>query len=112
MILGLEDQPSEILRSPAIIATITGLGEAKLHMVLRALQSVTEVRNNDDADNELNGDNIQWVEVSHRSFYDFLTDKARSGPYFIDVALVEGQIFCRILELATISIKELKGCRR
>jgi len=104
------------VNSPAIIAAIIGFGEAKLHVVLRALQSVTEIRNDpvfDDADdNEPNGTNIQLVKLSHRSFYDFLIDKARSGPYFIDTALFAGRALCRILELATISIKELKGCRR
>jgi len=106
----------ERVHSPATVAAITGLGEAKLHLVLRALQSITEVLTEpvfDDADdNEPNGTNIQWVKLSHRSFYDFLTDRARSGPYFIDTALFYGRVLCRILELATISIKELKGCRR
>jgi len=112
----LEDVPLGKSNSPAIIAMITGLGEAKVLMVFRALQSVMEVRNDpvfDDADdNEPNGTNIQWVKLSHRSFYDFLTDKARSGPYFIDEELFGGRVYCRILEFAMISIKELKGCRR
>jgi hypothetical protein len=102
--------------SHTAIATITGLGEAKLHFVLRTLQSITEVRTEpvfDDADdNEPNGTKIQWMKLSHQSFHDFLTDEARSGPYFIDQALFGGQVFCCILELATISIKELKRCRR
>jgi len=102
--------------SPATIAAITGFGEAKLHVVLRALQSIVEVRTEpafDDADdNEPNGTNIRWVKLSHRSFHDFLTDRARSGLYFIDTAFFSGRIFYRILELATISIKELKGSRR
>ena len=104
------------VHSPATIATATGLGEAKLHQVLHVLQSVTEIQNDpvfDDADdNKPNGANIQLVKLSHRSFHDFLTDKARSGPYFIDTELCYGQVACRILELATISIQELKGCRR
>jgi hypothetical protein len=121
VILVLEDLSSytyhgERVHSPATIAAITGLGEAKLYMVLRALQSITEVLTEpvfDDADdNEPNGTNIQWVKLSHRSFYDFLTVRARSGPYFIDTALFYGRVRCRILELATISIKQLKGCRR
>ena len=41
-----------------------------------------------------------------------MTDEARSGPYFIDEAVFEGQVLWRILELATISIKELKMCKR
>jgi hypothetical protein len=100
--------------SPDVISTITGFGEGKL--VLRALQSVIEIRTEpvfDDAnDNTPNGIHLQQVKLSHRSFHDFLTDKARSGPYFIDQALVGGRVFCRILELATISIKELKICKR
>jgi hypothetical protein len=106
----------EYVNSPAVIAAITGLGEGKLHLVLRVLQSITEIRTkpvfeNVD-DNEPNGTNIQWVKLSHRSFYDFLIDKARSGPYFIDEALFRGLVFCRSLELATLSIKELKMCKR
>ena len=117
VILGLEALlPSENANSPGIIAAITGFGEAKLHVVLRALQSIMEVRTepvfDDIDDNEPNDTNIRWVKLSHRSFHDFLTDEARSGPYFIDTALFFGRVLCRILELATISIKELKGCRR
>jgi hypothetical protein len=108
--------PSERVHSPATIAAITGLGEAKVYLVLRALQSIIEVRTApvfDDADdNEPNGTNIQWVELSHRSFHDFLTNEARSGPYFIDQKLFSCQILCRILELATISIKEVRRCGR
>jgi len=117
VILFLEAPPfSTNVISPATIAVITGFGEVKLHMVLRALQSVTEIRTDpvfDDADaDEPNGTNIQLVKLSHRSFHDFLTDKARSGPYFIDEELFGGRVLCRILELATISIEELKGCKR
>jgi len=108
--------PGEHARSPATIAAITGLGETTIHIVLRALQSVTEIRNDpvfDNADDdEPNGTTIWLVVLSHRSFHDFLIDKARSGPYFVDTARFGGRVFCRILELATISIKELKGCRR
>ena len=120
VILVLEDvssvtYPGELVYSPATIAAITGLGEANLYMVLRALQSVIEIRNDpvfDDADdNEPNGTNIQLVKLSHRSFHDFLTDKARSGPYFIDEEHFGGRVLCRILELATISIEELRRCR-
>ena len=104
--------PSERVHSPATIAAITGLGEAKVHLVLRALQSIIEVLTApifDDADdNEPNGTNIQWVELSHRSFHDFLTNEARSGPYFIDEKLFNCRVLCRILELATISIKEVR----
>ena len=120
VILVLEDvssvtYPGELVYSPATIAAITGLGEANLYMVLRALQSVIEIRNDpvfDDADdNEPNGTNIQLVKLSHRSFHDFLTDKARSGPYFIDEEHFGGRVLCHILELATISIEELRRCR-
>jgi hypothetical protein len=120
-ILVLEDTssstyPSEYACSLAAIAAITGLGEAKLHLVLRALQSIVEVPTapvfDDAGDNQPNGTNIQWVKISHRSFHDFLTDEARSGPYFIDTELFVSRVLCRILELTTISIKELKGSRR
>jgi hypothetical protein len=88
--------------------------QSYVRLILRALRSITEIQTEpvfDDADdNEPNGANIQWVKLSHRSFHDFLTDEARSGPYFIDKALFGGKVFCRILELAT--IKELRGCKR
>jgi len=121
VVLVLEDTststyPSEYVCSLAMIAVITGLGEAKLHLVLRALQSIIEVPTapvfNDAGDNDPNGTNIQWVKISHRSFHDFLTDEARSGPYFIDTELFVSRVLCRILELATTSIKEFKRCRR
>ena len=103
------------VNSPAMIATITGFGETKVHLVLCALRSIVEIQTEpvfDDAnDNEPNGTNIQ-IKLSHRSFHDFLTDKARSGPYSIDTELFYGRVLCRILELAAISIKALKGCKR
>ena len=106
----------EHVHSPATIATITGLGDANVHLALRALQSIIKIWTVpvfDDADNnEPNGTKIQSVKLCHRSFHDFLTDKARSGPYFIETPLFVGRVLCRILELATTSIKELKGCRR
>ena len=116
VIVLLEDLPTFEKTNTAAVAAITGFGEAKLHRVLRALQSIIEVWTepvfDDVDDNEPNGANIQWVKLSHRSFHDFLTHKARSGPYFIDKELLGGRVLCRILELATISIEELKGSRR
>ena len=117
VILVLEAGPTPQNVNTTTIATITGFEEAKLHVVLRALQSITEVQtkhNFDDADdnNEPNGTTIQWVKLSHRSFHDFLTDRARSGPYFIDTSLFFGRVLCRILELATVYIKGLQGGRR
>ena len=116
VILLFEALPSSTnVNSLAAMAVITGLEETKLRLVLRALQSITEVWTEpvfDDADDdEPNGTNIQWVKLSHRSFHDFLIDRARSGPYFIDEELFAGRVLCRILELAVISIKELKGSR-
>ena len=106
-ILALESLPMNPL------AAILGFREAKLHLVLRALQSITEVWTepvfDDPDDHEPNGTKIQQAKLSHRSFHDFLTNRARSGPYFIDSKLLEGRIICRILALATISIKELNG---
>ena len=100
--------------SSAMIAMITGFGETKVHLVLRALRSVVEIKTEpvfDDAnDDEPNGTNIQLVKLPHRSFHDFLTDKARSGPYFIDEERFGDRVLCRIFELSMISIKRLKGC--
>ena len=63
--------PGERVHSPATIAAITGLGEAKLHLVLCALQSIIEVPTapvfHDANDNEPNGTNIQWLEPIDRS---------------------------------------------
>jgi len=102
--------------SPAMIATVTGFGETKVHLVLRALRSVIEIQTepvfDDVNDNESNGTNIRRVKLSHRSFHDFLTDRERSGPYFTDGALFHGRVVCRILELTAISIKGVKGSKR
>jgi hypothetical protein len=117
VILLLEALPSAAanVNSLVTMATIAGFGEGKLHRVLRALQSTIEVLTEpvfDDADDtEPNGTTIYWVKLSHRSFHDYLIDEARSGPYFIDTVLFSSRVLCRILELATTSIKELKGCR-
>ena len=112
MILVLEGLPSYSV-TLAVIAAMIGFSKAKLHMVLRALQSVTEIWNEpifDDADD--NETNIQWVILSHQSFHDFLTNRGQSRQYFIDKELFVGQVLCHTLELATTSTKELKGCRR
>ena len=116
MIIVLQAQNRDFLiihNSHPVIAAITGLGEAKLHLVLRALQSITEIHTAplfDDVDDiEPNGTHVRWLKLSHRSFYDFLTDSARSGPYFINEGLFISRILIRILELATMFIKE---CRR
>jgi len=103
------------LNSPALITVITGFGEGRVHRVLRALQSTTEIRIEpvfDDPDDDEPNGTIQWVKLSHRSFHDFLTDRARSGPYFIDMKVFPAQILLCILELTMISIKELKENRR
>jgi hypothetical protein len=99
-----------ILTNLEVIADIAGLGEGKVDLVLRALQSLTKIQNkpiHDDEDGEPNGMN-QRVHLSHRSFHDFLTDRERSGPYFINTKLFIGQVFCRIFELATVSIEKFK----
>ena len=102
----------ESLTNPEVIANIAGLGQGKVLLVLRALQSVTKIQIKpiyDDCDDEQPNNIIdQRVQLSHRSFHDFLTDKARSGPYFVNIELSIGQIFCRILDLATASLRKMK----
>lgn len=92
-----------------VIADIAGLGEDKVQLVLRALQSVTTIQIEplyDDWDNmQPSGAINQRVQHSHRSFYDFLTDEARSRSHFINIDLFIGRIFCRMFELATASMK-------
>ena len=104
-----DDEP---LTNLEVIANIAGLEQGKVLLVLRALQSVAKIHIEpvyDGRDDEQpNGIINQRVKLSHRSFHDFLTDKARSGPYFVNIELFIGQMFCRILDLATVSLKELK----
>jgi hypothetical protein len=111
VVLALEAFDSTILTDLEVIAEIAGLGVGTVHLVLRALQSLTKIQNqpiHDDKDGEPNGMIHQRVHLSHRSFHDFLTDRKRSGPYFIDTNLSIGQIFCRIFELTTVSIEKFK----
>ena len=96
------------------LADMAGIGEDKVQLVLCALQSIIKVQvkqvydNWDDA--QPNGTIYQEVQLCHRSFHDFLTDSLRAGPFFINTHLCIGQIICRILELATMSIKFFKRC--
>jgi hypothetical protein len=94
-----------------VISDIAGLGEGKVDLVLRALQSLTDNQiesiydyDSPDAPNDI----FQRVQLSHRSFHDFLTDEARSGPYFINTNLFIGRILYRMFELATVSIEKFK----
>jgi len=100
------------LTNPEVIANVAGLGQENVLLVLRALQSVTKIQIEpvyDDCSDEQPNDIVdQRVQLAHRSFYGFLADKARSGPYFVDIELSIRQIFCRILDLATVSLKKLK----
>jgi len=118
VVLALEELNGDIysndepLTNPEVIANIAGLEQGKVLLVLRALQSVTKIQIDpvyDDGDDEQpNGIINQRVQLSHRSFHDFLTDKGRSEPYFIDIELSIGQIFFRILDLATVPLNFLK----
>jgi len=103
---------SEPLANPEVIANIAGLRQGKVLLVLRALQPVTKIQIElvyDDSDGEKPSNIInQRVQLSHRSFHDFLTDKARSGPCFVDIELSIRKIFFRVLDLATVSLKTLK----
>jgi hypothetical protein len=111
VVLALEDDDISILTDLEVMAEIAGLGEGTVHLVLRALQSLTKIRIEpiyDDEDGEPNGMIHQRVQLSHRSFHDFLTNKERSGPYFIDTNFSIGQIFCRIFELTTVTVEKFK----
>ena len=99
----------DALTNVEVIADIAGLGEGQVDLVLRALQSLSKILIEsiyDDGCGEQPND--QRVQLSHRSFHDFLTDEARSGPYFISTDLFIGKIFCRVLELASASINFFK----
>ncbi|KIM44299.1 hypothetical protein M413DRAFT_378731 [Hebeloma cylindrosporum] len=95
-----------------VIADIAGLEEDKACLAVRALQSVAKIHIEPVYDNlddmQTSGMFGYRVELSHRSFHDFLRDEARSGPYFINPKLFIGRIFCRIFEIATVSIERFK----
>jgi hypothetical protein len=98
------------LTNPEVMADVAGLEHGKVLLVLRALQSVTKIQIKpvrDNCDEEADDIIDQGVQLSHRSFHDFLIDEARSGPYFVDIELSIGQIFCRILDLAMVSLQKL-----
>jgi len=97
-----------------VLADIVGIGEGRVRLVLCALQSVIQVQiepvydHLDDA--QPNGTIYQQLQLCHRSFHDFLTDSSRSGPWFVNINLYIGRIICRIFELATVFIKQIRRC--
>ncbi|KIM40511.1 hypothetical protein M413DRAFT_445960 [Hebeloma cylindrosporum] len=88
---------------PSFVADILGTGESKVHMVLRALQSLTVVEGAATAPGVVQL--FQDISFSHKSFSDFLTDEARSRQYFIDLDVFQGQVLRRAFDLVIESIR-------
>jgi len=90
----------------SFVADILGAGEAKVCMVLRALQSLTDVEGAATAPGIASTVRLfQDVNFSHISFVDFLMDEARSRQYFVDLNAFQGQVLRRAFDLVIESVR-------
>ena len=91
----------------SFVADILGTGEGKVCAVLRALQSLTTVEGAATAPGIANTIHqiFQRVDFAHKSFADFLMDKARSKQYFVDFDAVQSQVLCRAFDLVIESVQ-------
>jgi len=78
----VESNPGRIIRSTAFIESLLFVGEGYVSLALLDLQSLVELTTPDFHDG------LVTVELLHKSFADYLLDKARSGKFYIDVNLV------------------------
>jgi hypothetical protein len=91
---------------PSFVADILGTGEDKVCTALRALQSLTFVEGAATAPGiESTFQLFQPVKFSHKSFFDFLTDEARSMQYFVDFDACQRQALCRAFDLVVESVR-------
>jgi len=91
------------VRTQANLEIIAGLQAEDIAVVLRGLRAVVVVETVEEH-RMLDGYSFQdftqyyspTISVHHQSFIEFLTDKARSGKFFVDVKVTEQEITDRV----------------
>lgn len=86
--------------NPVTIEVVLGVDRTELTLVLDALSSVIDIQKRELADSEKLlepifgplSPHVQKIMFSHLSFRQFLEDKTRSGPFYVDVKKTEEEI--------------------
>jgi len=94
---------SDLVRTQANLEIIAGLQAEDIVVILRSLRAVVVVEKVEEHE-LLDGYSFQdftryyspTISVHHQSFIEFLTDKARSGNFFVDVKVTEQEITDRV----------------
>ena len=89
--------------SPEVIGDILGMEEGKLKLVLRGLSSLTY--GNGEYINEDGVTSYSIPGFEHASFYDYLLDSSRSGPFYVNLQECKNQIVIRCFALIIQSIR-------
>ncbi|KDR66392.1 hypothetical protein GALMADRAFT_131044 [Galerina marginata CBS 339.88] len=81
---------------PKFVGVSLGIDTAELNLALRAISSLIRTDNTmadlDEDLDELYGPPKDRIQFCHLSFREFLEDKARSGPFWIDIEAVGNDI--------------------
>ena len=89
-----------------VIEDILGMDEGELKLVLHGLSSLMEDENNENGEC-FNEGVISYVipSFAHASFYDYLFDSSRSGPFYVNQQEYEDQFTIRSFALIMQSIR-------
>ncbi|KAF8150920.1 hypothetical protein B0H34DRAFT_156525 [Crassisporium funariophilum] len=82
---------------PAVIEDILGMDEGEAKLVLRGLHSLLSFPDdNDDVKRTVDEADVKGhgggIRLLHASFRDYLIDKGRSGPFFIDTSEADARL--------------------
>ncbi|KAF8162768.1 hypothetical protein B0H34DRAFT_293871 [Crassisporium funariophilum] len=100
---------------PAVIEDILGMSEGEAKLVLRGLHSLLSFPDDDDdvkrvVDEADPYGHFEGIRLLHASFHDYLIDKGRSGPYFIDMPEARAQLTVAGFSLITKWILNIERC--
>ena len=88
---------------PGVIEDILGMEEGELKLVLRGLSSLTYGNGEYINEDGVTSSSIPGFE--HASFYDYLLDSSRSGPFYVNIQECENQVVIRCFALIIQSIR-------